>query len=123
MISKEKMETQSNIKNTKLLGKFVASERYVDGLDHVFHVLEKDELFNGKNYNDYANLTMEENRSLICKKVKRLLEYDFPIDSFIDRANSMIATDHQLRRGINSGVRSFEVHFYTPLESTTQISL
>ena len=97
----------STKKKLKELEKFVTSSKYVNGIDTVFSVLEKDVLFNGLNFNDYAYMSLDEKRRLATKRIKRLGEYDFPkelLQDAVNRVHVLISPDSQIKRGIHMDV-------------------
>lgn len=57
---------------------FLSGKNYALSQDRVFTTLEKDRRFNtGLNYNDYANMSLEEFRLLEHKRAAALAEYQF----------------------------------------------
>ena len=91
-------------KKLKELEKFITSPQYVNDIDTVLSVLEKDELFNGLNFNDYANMSINEKRILASKRIKRLQQYGFPKKlrgTGVNRVNFLILPDSQVKLGIS----------------------
>ena len=57
---------------------YVSGEGYARSMSKYFTTLESDPVFNtGLNWNDYANMSMEEYRQLQTKRARSLPEYQF----------------------------------------------